>query len=66
MASSEYHLRQADTLLALALTTSDPELSMLCRGLAVEYKLLAEKGAADPSSADPETPSRPADQVAAD
>jgi hypothetical protein len=46
MPSSEYYRRQADTALALALATSDPELSAWCRNLAIEYKLLSEKGAA--------------------
>jgi hypothetical protein len=65
MPSSEYHRRQADTLLALALNTSNPELSTLYRSLAVEYKLLAEKGAADPPSVCPATPHRPAGEAEA-
>jgi hypothetical protein len=49
MPSSEYHRRQADTLVALALNTSDPELSTLCLDLAIEYKLLAEQAVAAPA-----------------
>ena len=49
MARPEYYRRQADTLLALALSTSDPELSARCRTLAVEYKLLSEKAKPDPA-----------------
>ena len=41
MPSSEYYRRQADTLLTLALTATDPELSDRYRNLAVEYKMLA-------------------------
>jgi hypothetical protein len=41
MPSSEYYRRQADTLLTLALTATDPELSARYRNLAVEYKMLA-------------------------
>ena len=47
MASSEYYRRQADTLLTLALTTTDPELSARYRSLAVEYKMLAAKAGDD-------------------
>jgi len=54
MASSEYYRRQADTLLTLALTAIDPELSARYRNLAIRYKKLAEnagKNAAPPGSA---------------
>jgi len=64
MPSSEYHRRQADTALALALTISDPKLSAWCRNLAIEYKILAGKGVADPP-ADPATPDRPAGEAEA-
>jgi hypothetical protein len=47
MLSSEYYQRQADTLLTLALTTTDPELSGRYRRLAVEYKMLVSKAADD-------------------
>jgi hypothetical protein len=47
MPSSEYYRRQADTLLTLALTTTDPELSNWYRCLAMEYKMLAAKAADD-------------------
>jgi hypothetical protein len=66
MPSSEYYRRQADTLLALAVNTSDLELSTRCRNLAIEYKLLAERMAADPAPADPATPSLPAGEIGAD
>jgi hypothetical protein len=48
MPSSAYYHRQAEILLALATTTSNPELSTVCRRLAIEYKLLAEKAPSDP------------------
>jgi hypothetical protein len=41
MPSSEYYRRQADTLLTLALTATDPELSARYRNLAIRYKRLA-------------------------
>jgi hypothetical protein len=66
MPSSEYHRRQADTVLALSLNTPDPGLSTLCRTLAVEYKLLAEKGAADPPHAHPATRPRSAGEAKPD
>jgi hypothetical protein len=65
MPSSEYHRRQADTLLALALTTSNSELSAWCRNLAIEYKILAKTGAADPLPVIPATPHRPAGEAEA-
>jgi len=45
MPSSEYYRRQAQTLRALASSTNDPSLLTLCRSLAVEYRLLAERTA---------------------
>ncbi len=47
MPSSEYYRRQADTLLTLALTATDPELSDRYRNLAVEYKLRAANAGED-------------------
>jgi hypothetical protein len=47
MPSSEYYRRQADTLLMMALSVADPELSARYRTLAVEYKMLAAKAADD-------------------
>jgi hypothetical protein len=47
MPSSEYYHRQADTLLTLALTATDPELSARYRNLAVEYKMLAANAGED-------------------
>jgi hypothetical protein len=47
MPSSEYYRRQADTLLALALTATDPELSARYRSLALEYKMLAANAGED-------------------
>jgi hypothetical protein len=67
MPSSDYYRRQADTLLALAVSTSDPELSARCRNLAITYKLLAEKGAVGGrAAADPVTSTRGADEAGAD
>jgi hypothetical protein len=66
MPSSEYYRRQSETLLALAVNTNDPEVSTVCRNLAIEYKLMAEKVAADSALADPVTPSRSADEEEAD
>jgi hypothetical protein len=54
MPSSEYYRRQADTLLTLALTATDPELSARYRNLAIRYKRLAKnagKNTAPPRSA---------------
>jgi len=65
MPSSEYYRRQADTLLALALNTSDPGLSDFCRNLAIEYKLLAERAVADPAP-DPCCAPRPAGEAEAE
>jgi hypothetical protein len=66
MPSSEYYRRQADTLLALALNTSEPDLSNWCRNLALQYKLLAEKRTTDPVP-DPEgTPPRVAGEAEAE
>jgi hypothetical protein len=59
MPSSEYYRRQANTLLALAVNTSDADLSTRYQNLAIEYKLLAEKRAADPLPADPATTIQP-------
>jgi hypothetical protein len=59
MPSSEYYRRQVDTLLILAVTTSDPELSTWCQTLAIEYKLLAETEDAARVAADPVTSARP-------
>jgi hypothetical protein len=47
MPSSDYYRRQMDTLLTLAVTATDPELSDRYRSLAVEYKLLAAQGVDD-------------------
>ncbi len=68
MASSEYYHRQADTLLTLASATIDPELSARYRSLALEYKMLAAKGAEDPASPRlvTDNPSTPADEREAD
>jgi hypothetical protein len=66
MHSSEYYRRQADTLLVLALTTSDPVLSSDYRNLAIEYKLLAEKAAPDPETDPRGTPPSPAGEVEAE
>ena len=41
MPSSEYYRHQADALLTLALTATDPELSARYRTLAAEYEMLA-------------------------
>jgi hypothetical protein len=54
MPSSEYYRRQADTLLTLALTATDPELSARYRNLAIRYKRLAKnagKNTVPPGSA---------------
>jgi hypothetical protein len=45
MPSPKYYRRQSDTLLMLALTATDPELSDRYRSLAAEYASLAEKAA---------------------
>jgi hypothetical protein len=66
MPSSAYYHRQADTLLALATSTSNPELSVVCRNLAIEYKLLAEKAPIDPGSAQYGAPIRRTEQAEAD
>jgi len=58
MPSLEYYRRQAETLLGLASSTNDPSLSALCRGLAVEYKLLAEQAAAR-QAPEPDAPAAP-------
>jgi hypothetical protein len=58
MPSSEYYRRQADTLLALVSSTNDPALSALCRGLAVEYRQLAEQ-TADREAPEPPAPTLP-------
>jgi hypothetical protein len=47
MPSSEYYRRQADTLLTLAVTATDPELSARYRNLAAEYKMLAGRADED-------------------
>jgi hypothetical protein len=47
MPSSEYYRRQADTLLTLALTATDPELSDRYRNLAVECKMRAANALED-------------------
>jgi hypothetical protein len=67
MPSPEYYRRQADTLLAIAVNTSDPELSTRCRNLAIAYKLLEGKAAADDRvTTDPVTLARPAGEAKAD
>jgi hypothetical protein len=58
MPSSAYYRRQAETLLALATSTSNPELSTVCRNLAIEYKLLADKAPSDPGPARYGAPTR--------
>jgi hypothetical protein len=63
MPSSEYYRRQADTLLALAQNTSDVGLSALCRDLAVQYKVLAEKAAPEPVPDAGGTPPRRASEA---
>ncbi len=47
MPSSEYYRRQAETLLTLALTATDPELAARYRSLAAEYKMLAVNAGED-------------------
>jgi hypothetical protein len=47
MPSSEYYRRQAETLLTLALTATDPELAARYRSLAAEYKMLAANAGED-------------------
>jgi hypothetical protein len=53
MPSSEYYRRQADTLLTLALTATDSELSARYRKLAVEYQMLGANPAKMPFHPDP-------------
>jgi hypothetical protein len=55
MPGSEYYHRQADTLITLALTAIDPELSARYRNLAIKYKMLAADGGQETASANSAT-----------
>jgi hypothetical protein len=64
MANSVYYYRrQADTLRALAESTSDIGLSTCCRNLAVRYRLLAEQAATAPVPDAGGAPPRPAGEA---
>lgn len=58
MPSSEYYRRQADTLLTLALTATDPALSARYRTLAAEYEILAANAGEDTALPRSETDNR--------
>ena len=68
MPSSEYYRRQADTLLAMALSIHEPRLSTLCRTLALQYKFLSQEKKADAVEAPDrrDVPAPPEDAAEAD